>query len=148
ECTDGKGPRVCVFEVSGTIRLSRDLILRNPNITIAGQTAPSPGIMFRGGGLLIKTSDVLVQHLRFRPGDDPGGVPPENRDALKIESDSPISNIVIDHCSFAWAIDETASLWSGWNNVVLTNNIFAEALNDSLHPKGAHGYGVLLGPVN
>ncbi len=149
-CTNAKGPRVCVFEVSGTIRLSGDLILRNPNITIAGQTAPSPGIMFRGGGLLIKTSDVLVQHLRFRPGDDKAGTTPDNRDALKIESSpsSPIRNIVVDHCSFAWAIDETASLWSGWDNVVLTNNIFAEALNDSLHSKGPHGYGVLVGPVD
>jgi len=149
-CTNASGPRVCVFEVSGTIRLSGDLILRNPNITIAGQTAPSPGIMFRGGGLRIKTSEVLVQHVRFRPGDDVEGETTENRDALKIEADesNPIKNIVVDHCSFAWAIDETASAWVGWDNITLSNNIFAEALNDSLHPKGPHGYGVLLGPVN
>lgn len=150
ECTDASGPRVCVFEVSGTIRLSGDLVIRNPYITIAGQTAPSPGIMFRGGGLLIKTSNVLVQHIRVRPGDDPQGTIPDNRDALKIEStpDKPINNIVIDHCSFSWAIDETASLWVGWNDVVLTNNIFSEPLNDSLHSKGPHGYGMLLGPVS
>jgi pectate lyase len=150
ECTNASGPRVCVFEVSGTIRLKGDLVLRNPNITIAGQTAPSPGIMFRGGALLVKTSDVLVQHVRFRPGDDAEGTPAENRDALKIEASesNPIKNIVIDHCSFAWAIDETASAWVGWDNITLSNNIFAEALNDSMHPKGPHGYGVLLGPVN
>ena len=148
-CTNASGPRICVFEVSGTIRLSDDLTIRNPYITIAGQTAPSPGIMFRGGGLRIITSDVLVQHLRFRPGDDLAGETPDNRDALKIEASpsSPIRNIVVDHCSFAWAIDETASLWSGWDNVVLSNNIFAEALNDSLHSKGPHGFGVLIGPV-
>jgi pectate lyase len=146
-CVNASGPRVCVFEVSGTIKLSGDLILRNPNITIAGQTAPSPGVMFRGGALLIKTSDVLIQHVRFRPGDDAAGTTADNRDALKIESENPIRNIVIDHCSFSWAIDETASLWSNWDGVVLSNNIFAEALNDSLHSKGAHGYGVLFGPV-
>jgi hypothetical protein len=51
ECTDAKGPRVCVFEVSGTIRITKDITIRNPNITIAGQTAPSPGIMLRGGAI-------------------------------------------------------------------------------------------------
>jgi hypothetical protein len=148
-CVDASGPRVCVFEVSGVIRMSGDLIIRNRYITIAGQTAPSPGITLRGGGLRIITSDVLVQHIHVRPGDDPDGTPPDNRDALKIEqvASSPISNIVIDHCSFSWAIDETASAWENWDNIVLSNNIFAEPLHDSLHSKGAHGYGVLLGPV-
>jgi pectate lyase len=149
ECALASGPRVCVFEVSGTIRLKKDLSITNPNITIAGQTAPSPGIMLRGAALRISTSDVLVQHIRVRAGDDPDGPNPENRDALKIESDNGvIRNIVVDHCSFAWAIDETASLWLNWDNVTLSNNIFAEALDNSLHPKGPHGYGVLFGPYN
>jgi hypothetical protein len=149
-CVDASGPRVCVFEVSGTIRLSGDLVLRNPKITIAGQTAPSPGIMLRNGGVLVRTSDVLVQHLHVRPGDDPGGEPAINRDGLKI-SGAPgdtIKNIVIDHCSFSWSIDEIASAWQNWDNVSLTNNIFAEPLHDSLHPEGIHGYGVIFGPVN
>lgn len=147
-CVDATGPRVCVFEVSGTIRMAGDLAVRNPKITIAGQTAPSPGIMLRGGGLLIRTSDVLVQHLRVRPGDDPGGTVFDNRDALKIESTTPIKNVVVDHCSFSWSIDEIASAWVGWTDISLLNNIFAEPLNDSLHSKGPHGYGILLGPVN
>jgi hypothetical protein len=150
-CIDASGPRVCVFEVSGTIRLTDDLQIRNPKITIAGQTAPSPGIMLRGGALSIHASDVLVQHLHVRAGDDPVGFDPVNRDALKIEQakDKPIiTNIVIDHCSFSWAIDEVASAWSGWNNITLMNNIFAEPLNDSIHPKGPHGYGVIFGPVD
>lgn len=149
-CVDATGPRVCVFEVSGTIKMSSDLIIRNAKLTIAGQTAPSPGIMLRGGGLRIKASDVLVQHLRIRPGDDPSGEPPENRDALKFEADpaKPLSNVVVDHCSFSWSIDEIASAWQNWNNISLLNNIFAEPLNDSIHPKGPHGYGVLFGPVN
>jgi hypothetical protein len=58
-CVDASGPRVCVFEVSGTIRLPDDLTLRNPFLTIAGQTAPSPGITLRGAGILVKTSNVL-----------------------------------------------------------------------------------------
>jgi len=148
-CVDATGPRVCVFEVSGTIRLARDLVLRNPNITIAGQTAPSPGIMLRGGGLNVRTSDVLVQHLQVRPGDDPGGEPPSNRDGLKISGppEAPIRNVVIDHCSFSWSIDELASAWASWDNVSIINSIFAEPLHESLHPEGAHGYGVIFGPV-
>jgi hypothetical protein len=149
-CVDAKGPRVCVFEVSGTIRLEDDLTLRNPNITIAGQTAPSPGITLRGAGLLVKTSDVLVQHIRVRPGDDPGGEPPGNRDALKIEApaSAPIKNVVIDHCTFTWSVDEIASAWQYWDNISLLNNIFAEPLHDSIHPEGKHGFGVLIGPAD
>jgi hypothetical protein len=149
-CVDARGPRVCIFEVSGTIRLPDDLTIRNPLITIAGQTAPSPGITLRGAGLLVKASDVLVQHIRVRPGDDAGGEPAINRDALKIEAPStaPISNVVIDHCTFTWSTDEIASAWQYWNNISLLNNIFAEPLHQSIHPEGNHGFGVLIGPVN
>lgn len=150
DCVAASGARVCVFEVSGTIRLTKDLMVRNPNITIAGQTAPSPGIMLRGAGLWIRTSHVLVQHLRVRAGDDPSGPAPDNRGALLIDApdDKPVSNIVIDHCSFQWGIDENASAYWNWNNITFSNTIFAEALDDSLHPKGAHGYGVLFGEKN
>src|SRR5688572_24010677 len=150
-CVDASGPRVCVFEVSGMIRLPDDLTLRNPYLTIAGQTAPSPGITLRGAGILVKTSNVLIQHLHVRPGDDAGGEPPINRDGLKISGPpdtTPISNIVVDHCSFTWSTDEVASAWTQWNNITLINNIFAEPLHDSIHPEGRHGFGVLIGPVN
>jgi hypothetical protein len=149
-CVDASGPRVCIFEVSGTIRLPDDLTIRHPLITIAGQTAPSPGITLRGAGLLVKASDVLVQHIRVRPGDDAGGEPAINRDALKIEApeSAPISNVVIDHCTFTWSTDEIASAWQHWNNISLLNNIFAEPLHQSIHPEGNHGFGVLIGPVD
>src|SRR5690606_33777470 len=149
-CVAASGPRVCVFEVSGTIRLTKDLKIKNPYITIAGQTAPSPGIMLRGGGLWVMASHVLVQHLRVRPGDDPGGPDPEHRDALVIDSTAanPVTNVVIDHCSFQWSIDEMASAYWNWRDITLSHNIFAEALHDSLHPKGPHGYGVLFGYQN
>jgi hypothetical protein len=150
-CVDASGPRVCVFEVSGTIRLPDDLTLRNPYLTIAGQTAPSPGITLRGAGILVKTSNILIQHLHVRPGDDAAGEPPINRDGLKISGAAgatPISNIVIDHCSFTWSTDEVASAWQQWNNISLLNNIFAEPLHDSIHPEGRHGFGVLIGPVS
>jgi len=152
-CVDGTTARVCIFEVSGTIRLTSDLIVRNNRLTIAGQTAPSPGIMIRGAALRITASDVLVQHIRVRPGDDPNGPDPENRDALKIQgsTDKPVKNVVIDHCSFSWSIDEVASVWGPHDNITFSNNIFAQPLHDSIHPNTTgpglmkHGYGVLLG---
>ena len=93
------------------IRITSDLTIRYGNLHIAGQTAPSPGIMIRGAAIKITASDVVIQHLRVRTGDDLNGPDPTNRDSLKIEGTStkPVKNIVIDHCSFSWAIDEIAS---------------------------------------
>ena len=152
-CVDGTAARTCVFEVSGTIRLTSDLVIRNDKLTIAGQTAPSPGIMLRGAAITIHASDILIQHIRVRTGDDTNGPDPSNRDSLKIEGSSskPVKNIVIDHCSFSWAIDEIASTWGPHDNITFSNNIFAEPLNESIHPKDdgsgmeKHGFGVLLG---
>jgi hypothetical protein len=147
ECVDASGPRVCVFEVSGTIHAKVDLIVRNPYLTIAGQTAPSPGILWRGGALWVATSDVLVQHMRFRPGDDPDGPSYENRDALKIVAVNSVArNIVIDHCSFSWAVDETVQVWTNWDDVTISNNIISEGLHESFSPLGTGGYGLIVGP--
>jgi hypothetical protein len=155
-CIDATVPRTCVFEVSGAIRITSDLVIRNGQIRIAGQTAPSPGIMIRGAAILIYASDVLIQHIRVRTGDDPNGPNPDNRDSLKISGSSTktVRNVVIDHCSFSWSIDEIASTWGPHDNITFTNNIFAEPLNDSLHPqydgtgRMRHGYGVLFGPAD
>jgi hypothetical protein len=152
-CIDASGPRTCIFDVSGSIRISSDLTIRNGNLHIAGQTAPSPGIMIRGAAIKITASDVVIQHIRVRTGDDTNGPDPTNRDSLKIEgiSTKPVKNVVIDHCSFSWAIDEIASTWGPHDNITFSNNIFAEPLNDSGHLQydGSgtmkHGYGVLLG---
>jgi hypothetical protein len=151
--SDFAGPRTCVFEVSGIIRITEDLMIRYSKVTIAGQTAPSPGIMIRGAALRIQASDVLVQHIRVRAGDDSVGPAPANRDSFKIEGTDakPVKNIIIDHCSFSWAVDETASVWGVHDNVTFSNNIFSEPLNQSIHPTDdgrgieAHGYGVLFG---
>jgi hypothetical protein len=153
-CIEASGPRVCVFEVSGTIATTEELNITNPNITIAGQTAPSPGILIKGAGLRIAASHVLVQHLRVRVGDSAIGPDPGNRDALKIEApaSSPIHHVVVDHCSFSWSVDEVASIWEGASDVSLLSNIFSEPLDDSIHsddgsPPAPHGYGVIFGPA-
>ena len=142
-CIDANVPRTCVFEVSGAIRITSDLIIRNGQLRIAGQTAPSPGIMIRGAAIMVTASDVLIQHIRVRTGDATNGPDPDNRDSLKITgiSTKPVRNVVIDHCSFSWSIDEIASTWGPHDNISFTNNIFAEPLNESLHPQ-YDGYGL------
>ena len=146
ECVDASGPRVCVFEVSGTIENEGYLRIRNPYITIAGQTAPSPGIMLKGTTLNIGTHDVLVQHLRVRPGDE-GGVEGENRDGIAIATnDGEGYNIVVDHCSVSWGIDENIQFWyAGLHDITVSNCIISEGLDDSLHPDAPHSKGLLVG---
>jgi len=146
QCAEASGPRVCVFEVSGAIELKPDAVInvRSGNLTIAGQTAPSPGIEIRNAGLYIHASDVLVQHIAIRPGDRPGPNP-GNRDALQIEGDDQITtNVVIDHVSLTWSVDEVATNYFGWDNVTFRHVIFAEPLNNSIHPQGGHAFGVLM----
>ena len=141
---EATGPRTVVFEVSGTIPLSNHIYIRSPFITIAGQTAPSPGITLRNAGIQVEASDVLIQHLRIRVGDTTSIPVPDDRDAIAVLGPN-AKNVVIDHNSFSWAVDENASTWyAGVNNVTFSNNIISEGLNNSL--KGTpHSKGLLLG---
>jgi len=144
------GPRTIIFEVSGTIVLTNWLFIDNPFVTVAGQTAPSPGITIRGGGIRVRTHDVLIQHLRVRVGDGNGPAALE-RDGIEIlANEQNCYNILIDHCSFSWAIDENMSIYSP--NSQYTNHditfrycISSEGLFNSIHPEGAHSMGVLVG---
>lgn len=149
EALQQPGPRVIIFEVGGVIDLDRhSLVLAEPFVTIAGQTAPAPGITLIRGGLEIRTHDVLMQHVRFRMGD--AGLPRYTDPAftrgwdVDVTTNGPQAyNIVIDHCSFAWAVDENLSV-SGprhdgpagtSHRVTLSNNIIAEGLMVSTHSK-------------
>lgn len=143
------GPRTIVFEVGGVIETKTSLELHEPFVTVAGQTAPAPGITLFGAGLSIQTHDVLVQHLAFRPGDAPDGPEPNDRDALQIianERGLEVFNVVIDHVSLSWAIDEGLSTWyPGVHDVTVSNSLVAECANDSLHPEGKHSKALLVG---
>jgi hypothetical protein len=137
---DQSGPRIIIFDVSGEIRLSSSLDIENDFVTVAGQTAPSPGITLRGEKLDIDAGDVLVQHIRVRIGDETGGSP----DGINIGSGA--HDIVLDHISVSWAIDENLSVGQVANNdITISNSIISEALHDSTHSKGAHSKGLLLG---
>lgn len=146
------GPRVIVFEVSGVIRLAADLVVRHSGdrdhgfLTIAGQTAPAPGITLAGGGISIQSHDVLIQHIAVRPGDRLQ--PVDNRDCIKIGGDSAVHHIVIDHVSCSWAIDETVSTWSdrgSIRDVTFSSCIFSEPVVNGGHSKGSHPYGPIGG---
>jgi len=146
EACSAKGPRIVVFRVGGTIEISRGLSIREPFITIAGQSAPGDGICLRGGTLGVHTHDVVIRYLRVRVGDSPEGPDPENRDCIDISGDADrVYNVVIDHCSFSWSTDENVATWYGPRDVTIQWCITSESLNDSLHPKGPHGKGMILG---
>jgi hypothetical protein len=147
-CVEAREPRTCIFEVSGEISVSRPLRIRSPYITIAGQTAPAPGITVSHGGIQVQTHDVFIQHIAVRPGDFREGVPPAERDGISIGSPAPRSafRVVIDHVSLTWAIDENISTWDpSTRDITITNSIIAEGLHNSIHPKGPHSKGIMIG---
>ncbi len=140
QAAESTGPRTVVFRVSGTIPLEESIVVRNPYLTIAGQTAPGNGICLRDAGLVIAASEVIVRFLRVRPGDESG----YTGDSISVGSGS---HIVIDHCSCTWAIDETLSVSGGndtLDHVTVQWCLISESLNNSLHAKGEHGYGSLI----
>jgi hypothetical protein len=148
DCVQKHQARTCLFEIGGIIRLRAKLTIRSPFITIAGQSAPSPGITITQGGFAIETHDVLIQHLAIRPGDSKVGVSPSNRDGIAVgtQSSQGAYNVVVDHVSISWAIDENFSTWyRGTHDVTLSNSIIAEGLHNSIHPKGPHSKGVMIG---
>lgn len=124
------GPRIVVFEVGGKIELQSKLYIDNPFITIAGQTAPFPGIQLKNAGIYVRTHDVLIQHLRIRPGDaDPGIGALTERHALAVQANA--YNVVIDHNTLQWATDENAAIWSNTSpirDVTFSNNLIPECL--------------------
>jgi hypothetical protein len=146
---EAEGPRVVVFEVSGNIEMVGSVSIRHPYVTVAGQTAPPPGITLKRCELHIRASDVLLQHIRIRVGDllDPtrperneksGWTQWSERDNLKVGGD----RVVIDHCSFSWATDENVQ--SRGSDLTFRHNIFSEGLDSARHHKGGHSRGLLM----
>lgn len=133
---EAKGPRTVVFRVSGTIPLESELKIKEPYITIAGQTAPGDGICIKNYQVSFDTRHFICRYLRFRPGDEMG----KEQDAFGGEGD----HIIIDHCSASWAVDETLSINKA-SNLTVQWCMVTESLTKSVHKKGSHGYGGLWG---
>jgi len=100
-----KGPRIIVFRVAGIIQLKSNINIENPDVTIAGQSAPGDGICVANQSLNINTSNVILRHLRVRRGRPQGGQGSDNIGG------NPIGNIIVDHCSASWGMDENLSLY-------------------------------------
>ncbi|HEX7486668.1 MAG TPA: LamG-like jellyroll fold domain-containing protein [Vicinamibacterales bacterium] len=137
DAVTAKGPRIVVFGIGGLITLATPVVIEEPFVTIAGHTAPGDGICFRGHQVSIRTHDVVVRYLRFRLGDVAGA----EEDSFDIVGDS--HDVIVDHCSATWSVDENLSPSGGIRNITVQWCLIAEALNRSVHSKGAHGYGSL-----
>ena len=136
EACAATGPRTIVFRVSGTIALESELKIKEPFLTIAGQTAPGDGICIKNYQVYFDTHDFICRYMRFRPGDETK----KEQDAFGGAGD----HIIIDHCSASWAVDETLSINKA-SNLTVQWCMVTESLTRSVHKKGAHGYGGLWG---
>lgn len=143
-CEQG-GARMVVFNVSGIIKIKSPLIIRAPYITIAGQTAPGDGVCVAGESVWIDTHDVVIRHMRFRRGETFVG---RRDDAI---GGNPVGNIMIDHVSATWGLDENMSMYrhmyspgAGYPdekkptvNITIQNSLFGEALDTYNHAFGS-----------
>ena len=143
-CEQG-GARIVVFNVSGIIRLKSPIYVRAPYITIAGQTAPGDGVCIAGESFQVDTHDVIVRHMRFRRGET---LVWHREDSF---GGNPVGNIMIDHCSCEWGLDENISFYRHMFdmndgkpkqkkptvNVTIQNTISAKALDTWNHAFGS-----------
>jgi hypothetical protein len=151
EACEQAGPRIIVFNVSGIIRLKDFLSIRAPYVTIVGNTAPGDGVCIAGDTVQLDTHDIVIRHLRFRRGKT---VPADRDDSL---GGNPIGNLIIDHVSSSWSLDENISMYRHMYsppgggkdlklptvNVTIQNCISSESLN-TYH----HAFGSTIGGLN
>lgn len=137
---EAEGPRIVTFAVSGDIHLTAPLNIRNPYLTILGQTAPGKGITLRDHNVFITADHVIIRYMRMRLGTAAG----VEADALGARH---CHHLMIDHCSISWSTDENASFYN-LADATIQWCIISEALNSSVHHKGKHGYGGIWGGRN
>ncbi|HJW40718.1 MAG TPA: hypothetical protein VJ476_05730 [Rhizomicrobium sp.] len=153
-----KGPRIVVFEVGGVVDLGQhEIHVTEPYLTVAGQTAPSPGITFVRGGFQIGTHDVIIQHIRVRVG-EAGAAKKSGWETDGLSTEGGAHDVIFDHNSVTWATDENMSMsghrfegndpavWraSTSHRITFSNNIIAEGLAYATHYKIEHSKGSLL----
>jgi pectate lyase len=151
EACEAAGPRIVVFNVAGIIKLDDRIRIRAPYITIAGNTAPGDGVCIAGNTVELETHDVIIRHMRFRRGATDVG---DRNDSI---GGNPIGNVMIDHVSASWGLDENMSMYRHMYkpedgskelklptvNITIQNSIFSEGLN-----KFHHAFGSTIGGLN
>ena len=136
-----RGPRTIVFDLSGTIALESPLVIDRSHFTLAGQTAPGDGITLRNHMLKISADHVIVRFIRSRLGDLGG----KSQDAISVTAGK---NIILDHCSASWSIDECLSAQSATVDLLTVQwCMVTEGLHRSIHEKGPHGKGSIIGSL-
>jgi pectate lyase len=151
---DASGPRLVVFRVGGTIELDSSIEIRNPYITIAGQTAPGQGITLKNSPrnaktpLKIETHDAIVRYIRSRPGSNPNET--GTLDAITIANEfGDVYNVIVDHSSFSWATDEVSNVYYAAHDITVQWSILGEGLDCATHielgVRQCHSMGMLLG---
>jgi hypothetical protein len=151
EACEAGGPRIVVFNVAGIIKLNDRIRIRAPYITIAGNTAPGDGVCLAGNTVELESHDILIRHMRFRRGETWVG---DRNDSI---GGNPTGNIMIDHVSASWGLDENMSMYRHMYlppgatqalklptvNITIQNSIFSEGLN-TYH----HAFGSTIGGLN
>jgi len=147
---EADGPRTVVFAVGGTIELQTTLTITNPNITIAGQSAPGGGIALktvdslRSPAIITEADDIILQHLRVRPG--PSVELSNSVDAITVVAGK---RIMLANISFSWAVDENVNFWYDASDITIQDSIIAEGLFNSTHEyQEPHSKGMIAGPDN
>lgn len=129
------GPRIVVFSVSGVIDLKKPLVISQGQLTLAGQSSPG-GIVLKGAETRVEADQVIIRYLRFRLG--------RVKDDWDAINGRQHSDIIIDHCSMSWSIDEAASFYNN-RRFTLQYSLIAQSLDHAGHSKGEHGYGGIWG---
>lgn len=146
------GARTVVFDVSGNIDLTSILTVRDPYLTIAGQTSPG-GIAVSGMQFNIATHDVIIRHMRFRSGGHHYAGNDSDGDSFSLwgpkwNGGTPVYNIIVDHCSFTWGVDETVSVTGGAENATIQNSMVAGGLWYAKLGTGIHSKGLMVSGKN
>lgn len=136
---EADGARTVLFDVDGTIELLSPLRIENDSVTIAGHSAPGDGICLKDHPLIVNGSEVIVRYIRVRPGDR------YNHDSDGLGGGRyGQRNVILDHCSVSWSIDECLSIYKT-ENLTVQWCLVSHSLNSSVHTKGSHGFGGIWG---